>query len=163
MKTSLWVMLFAGGLVVAPGDAANFGRPADSTLATMTVQDSSLAPHEQIVFLYYKDLEPVDAFFGKILGLKKTMDLDWVKIFQTVAGSSIGCVKEGRGSLKTSVDKPVLVSWVVDDVEAWQRRLTASGVKITKPVHASAEPPMKSLLFEDPTGYTFELVQWLKR
>jgi predicted enzyme related to lactoylglutathione lyase len=162
MKASLCVMLFAGALVVAPSDALNLSRTG-STLATMTAQESPLVPHEQIVFLYYKDLEAVDAFFGRILGFKKTMDLDWVKIFQTVAGSSIGCVKEGRGSLKTSVDKPVMVSWVVDDVEAWQRRLTASGVKIAKPVHVSAEPPMKSLLFEDSAGYTFELVEWLKR
>ena len=125
-------------------------------------QDGRLAPNEQIVFLYYKDLGVADAFFGNTLGLKKTTDLDWVKIFQTVPASSIGCVKEGRGSLKTSADKPVMVSWVVNDVQAWHRRLAAKNVKIVQPVHESKEPPMKSFLFQDPTGYTFELVQWLK-
>jgi predicted enzyme related to lactoylglutathione lyase len=125
-------------------------------------QEGPLTPSEQIVFLYYKDLAVADAFFGSTLGLQKTIDLEWVKIFRTVAGSSIGCVKEGHGSLKTALEKPVMVSWVVDDVEAWHRRLEASQVKIVKPLGTSTEPPMKSFLFEDPTGYTFELVQWLK-
>jgi lactoylglutathione lyase len=125
-------------------------------------QEGPLAPSEQIVFLYYKDLAVADAFFGRTLGLQKTMDLEWVMIFRTVAGSSIGCVKEGRGSLKTATDKPVMVSWVVVDIESWHRRLAAKNVKIVKPLQTSTEPPMKSFLFEDPTGYTFELVEWLK-
>jgi predicted enzyme related to lactoylglutathione lyase len=131
-------------------------------LAVEAGQAGPLAPSEQIVFLYYQDLAIADTFFGKTLGLEKTMDLEWVKIFRTVAGSSIGCVKEGRGSLKTATDKPVMVSWVVADIEGWHRRLTASDVRIVKPLQTSLEPPMKSFLFEDPTGYTFELVEWLK-
>jgi lactoylglutathione lyase len=125
-------------------------------------QEGPLTPSEQIVFLYYKDLAVADAFFGTTLGLQKTMDLEWVKIFRTSAGASIGCVQEGRGSLRTAADKPVMVSWVVRDVDAWHRRLTASRVKIVKTLGTSTEPPMKSFLFEDPTGYTFELVEWLK-
>jgi predicted enzyme related to lactoylglutathione lyase len=127
-----------------------------------TVQGGRLAPSEQIVFLYYKDLGSAEAFFATTLGFKKATDLDWVKIFQTVPGSSIGCVKEGRASLKTSADKPVMVSWVVDDVQAWHRRLASKNVKIVQAVHESKEPPMKSFLFQDPTGYTFELVEWMK-
>jgi len=50
----------------------------------------------------------------------------------------------------------------VDDVARWHERLTKLGVKIVKPLHDSTDPPMKSFLFEDPTGYTFELIQWLK-
>jgi catechol 2,3-dioxygenase-like lactoylglutathione lyase family enzyme len=117
---------------------------------------------EQLVFLYYKDLAVADVFFNETLGLKKTTDMDWVKIFQTVPGSSIGCVKEGRGSLRASANKPVMVSWVVSDVEEWYRRLSAKRVKIVKPLHASDEPPMKSFLFEDPTGYTFEIIEWIR-
>jgi predicted enzyme related to lactoylglutathione lyase len=125
--------------------------------------EDSLVVNEQIVFLYYKNLEVADRFFEKTLGLRKTTDQDWVKIFQTVSGSSIGAVQEGRGSLRTAVDKPLMISWVVDDVESWHDRLVARGVKIVKPIHPSTDPPMKSFLFEDPTGYTFELIQWLKR
>lgn len=134
-----------------------------SSMATASLSGQErLDVNEQIVFLYYQDLDVADAFFGGILGLKKTTDLEWVKIFQTVAGSSIGCVKEGRGSLKTAADKPVMVSWVVSDVESWHRTLAAKQVKILKPLQTSREPPMKSFLFQDPTGYTFELIEWIK-
>jgi predicted enzyme related to lactoylglutathione lyase len=124
--------------------------------------EQQLKVNEQIVFLYYKDLKVADTFFGTTLGLEKTTDMDWVKIFRTMAGSSIGCVQEGRGSLKTSVDKPVMVSWVVRDIESWHRTLAAKGVTIVKPLQTSSAPPMKSFLFQDPTGYTFELIEWLK-
>jgi predicted enzyme related to lactoylglutathione lyase len=133
-----------------------------SPLPPVEAGQAPLTPSEQIVFLYYTDLAIAETFFGKTLGLQKTMDLEWVKIFRTVAGSSIGCVKEGRGSLKTATDKPVMVSWVVTDIDGWHRRLAASNVRIVKPLQVSLEPPMKSFLFEDPTGYTFELVEWLK-
>ena len=121
-----------------------------------------LTMNEQIVFLYYKDLDVAEAFFGTTLGLEKTTDMGWVKIYRTVPGSSIGCVNEGRGALKTSADKPVMVSWVVNDVESWHHALAAKGVKIVKPLQTSSAPPMKSFLFQDPTGYTFELIEWIK-
>lgn len=117
---------------------------------------------EQIVFLYYPDLAVAEAFFGKALGLEKTMDKDWVKIYRTVQGSSIGAVKAGRGYHKPAADKPVMVSWAVDDVDAWHRRLTAAGVTVLKPPQASTDPPAKTLLVADPTGYTFEFLQWLR-
>jgi predicted enzyme related to lactoylglutathione lyase len=162
MQLTLLAILCVGEMLFPGATKGQPFRRAASSAAMLATQESPLVAREQIVFLYYKDLEFADTFFGMALGLKKTKDLDWVKIFQTVPGSSIGCVKEGRGSLKTSADKPVMVSWVVDDVEVWHRRLTANHVKIVKPIHVSNEPPMKSLLFEDPTGYTFELVQWVK-
>jgi predicted enzyme related to lactoylglutathione lyase len=117
---------------------------------------------EQIVFLYYSDLAVAEAFFGKALGLEKTMDKDWVKIYRTVSGSSIGAVKEGRGYHKPAASKPVMVSWAVDDVDAWYRQVTAAGIKVLKPPQTSADPPARTLLVEDPTGYTFEFLQWLR-
>jgi predicted enzyme related to lactoylglutathione lyase len=157
MRIPIILMAVVGVTAVASAVGAD-RNPAG---ASGSAQDGRLVPSEQIVFLYYKDLGAVEAFFGTTLGLKKTTDLEWVKIFQTVPGSSIGCVKEGRGSLKTAAAKPVMVSWVVDDVEAWHQRLAAKNVKIIQPVHESKEPPMKSFLFQDPTGYTFELMQWM--
>src|SRR5829696_2777732 len=69
---------------------------------------------EQIVFLYYTDLAAAEQFFGTALGLSKTMDQDWVKIYRTAGGSAVGVVKEGHGFHKPSPSKPVMISWVVD-------------------------------------------------
>ena len=117
---------------------------------------------EQIVFLYYTDLAAAEDFFGKGLGLEKTMDKDWVKIYRTAGGSSVGAVKEGRGFHKPSPSKPVMISWAVDDLDHWYRKVTAAGIKILKPPQTSADPPARTFLVEDPTGYTFEFLQWLR-
>jgi predicted enzyme related to lactoylglutathione lyase len=117
---------------------------------------------EQIVFLYYSDLGVAEEFFGKALGLEKTMDKEWVKIYRTIGGSSIGAVKEGRGFHKTSPSKPVMITWAVDDLEPWYERVVKSGVKVLKPPQVATDPPAKSFLVADPTGYTFEFLQWVR-
>jgi len=115
------------------------------------------------VFLYYTDLTAAEAFFGKALGLSKTMDQDWVKIYRTAGGSSVGAVKEGHGFHKPSPSKPVMISWVVDDIDPWYRRATAAGIKVLKPPQDSADSGVRSFLVADSTGYTFEFMQWLRR
>jgi lactoylglutathione lyase len=140
-----------GLLLLAVPARARAGGPADPPF------------NEQIVFLYYQDIAVADRFFGEAVGLKKTMDQDWVKIYQTGPGSSVGAVKEGRGFLKAAPAKPVMVSWVVDDADTWYRDLKAKNVKILREPRANADSGVKSFVFEDPTGYTFEIMQWLKR
>jgi predicted enzyme related to lactoylglutathione lyase len=117
---------------------------------------------EQIVFLYYSDLRVAEEFFGKALGLEKTMDKEWVKIYRTVGGSSIGAVKEGRGFHKPSPSKPVMISWAVDDLGPWYERVVKAGIKVLKEPQVSTDPPAKTFLVADPTGYTFEFLQWVR-
>lgn len=118
---------------------------------------------EQIVFLYYKDLDAAETFFGQTLGFSKTMDADWVKIYRTASGSFIGAVKEGRGYHKTSPSKPVMITWSVSDVDAWYGRLAAAGVKVLREPRTSADPPARTFLVADSTGYTFEFLQWTRK
>jgi len=152
-----WFLLAAVGIVLGLG-------LADLVVVTNARTSESERPIKgQIVFLYYQDVAIADRFFGETLGLKKTMDRDWVKIFQTASGSSVGAVKEGRGFLKSAPAKPVMVSWVVDDVDIWYRDLKAKNVKILTEPRANPVSGVKGFIFEDPTGYTFEIMQWLKR
>jgi len=125
---------------------------------------STAAPalSEQIVFLYYSDLRVAEDFFGKVLGLEKTMDKEWVKIYRTLGGSSIGAVKEGRGFHKTSPSKPVMITWAVDNIQPWYERVVKSGVKVLKAPQVATDPPAKSFLVADPTGYTFEFLEWVR-
>jgi predicted enzyme related to lactoylglutathione lyase len=125
---------------------------------------SAAAPalSEQIVFLYYSDLRVAEDFFGKVLGLEKTMDKEWVKIYRTIGGSSIGAVKEGRGFHKTSPSKPVMITWAVDNIQPWYERVVKSGVKVLKAPQVATDPPAKSFLVADPTGYTFEFLEWVR-
>ena len=64
--------------------------------------------------------------------------------------------------MKPAEHKSVMLSFFVDDVEDWYRRLKDKGLDLSPP----EEPDylkMKVLIFKDPEGYTLELLQWLKK
>lgn len=125
-------------------------------------QDKMPGIDSQITFLYYKDLNNAEEFYGKVLGLKKTFDQGWVKIFQISTTSYVGLVDETRGSHQSSENKPVMLSIVTSDVESWYEVLTAKGIKIITELSDSYSVPVKAFLVEDPEGYTVEFFQWIK-
>ncbi len=116
----------------------------------------------QVTFLNFKDLNKAEEYYGKTLGLKKTFDQGWVRIFQISTTSYVGLVDETRGSHKSSENKPVMLSIVTSDVESWYEVLTAKGIKIISELSDSGSIPVKAFLIEDPEGYTVEFFQWIK-
>lgn len=117
----------------------------------------------QVVFLYYADLDAAAAFYGDTLGLEKTFDEGWVKIYATSETSFVGLVDEQRGSHRASEDKPVMLSLVTADVDAWHERLRERGVRILSEPADSTSVPVRAFLVEDPGGYTVEFFQWLEQ
>lgn len=119
-----------------------------------------------ITFFYYEDLEPLVPFYESLLGLEKTMDEDWVKIYRVTATSSVGLVKQGHGFHDVSADKPAMLSMITGDVDAWYKRLVAADVRVLKelpPPGSSTGPdraPVRGFLVEDPGGYTIEFFSW---
>ncbi len=118
----------------------------------------------QVTFLYYDDLAKADRFYGEVLGLEKTFDLDWVKIYELSPTSSVGLVNATGGAHKPSADKPVMVSLVVDekDVDAWWRYLKSQGVDVGDAPGIGGGGNIKAFGFEDPEGYTLEVFAWLE-
>lgn len=122
---------------------------------------------ETITFLYYEDLVPATEFYGEVLQLQKTMDEDWVKIYRISTTSSVGIVLEGSGFHSVSKDKPVMLSIVTSDVDAWYERMKSYGVVVVSPLPATAEAeepggaPVRGFIVEDPGGYTIEFFTWL--
>lgn len=114
----------------------------------------------QITFLYYKDVAAVAPFYERTLGLKKTFDEGWVKIYQISSTSYVGLVDETRGYHRVAEKKPVMLSIVTRDVDAWFRYLKAAGVKILSDLKESTKSPTRGFLVEDPGGYTVEFFQW---
>ena len=117
----------------------------------------------QVVFLYYADLEEANHFYESIMGFQKTFSLSWVKIYRTSEDSSIGIVDEKRGFLRTSEEKPVMLSWVTDNVEGWFQYLEEKGVTMMSPLGENQEAGIRSFVFSDPGGYALEFFQWLDR
>jgi catechol 2,3-dioxygenase-like lactoylglutathione lyase family enzyme len=121
---------------------------------------------ETITFFYYEDLAAQVPFYEGLLGLEKTMDEDWVKIYRITATSSVGLVQQGRGFHEVSADKPAMLSIVTDDVDAWYERLAVANVRVRSELAAPGsdkEPgsaPVRSFIVEDPGGYTIEFFTW---
>lgn len=127
-------------------------------------QDDALPTIDsQVVFLYYSDVNEASAFYESTLGLEKTFDEGWVKIYRTSATSFVGLVDESRGSHRVSESKPVMLSIVTSEVDAWYEHLRNAGVKILSELADSESVPVRAFLVEDPGGYTVEFFAWRDR
>ena len=116
----------------------------------------------QVVFFYYPDLKEAETFYTSIMGFHETFGLDWVKIYRTNEGASIGIVDEKKGFLREAKEKPVMLSWVTDDVDGWHRYLKNQGVEIKTEPKDTAETGIRSFIFSDPGGYTLEFFSWIR-
>jgi len=91
------------------------------------------------------------------------MDRDWVKIYRVGSGGHIGLVDGKRGYLRPSKDKPVMLSIMVQDINAWHRKLTEKGVKTNHPPREADGIHMRGFLTWDPSGYVIELLEFLTK
>jgi|YelNatPaOPRAMG01_1025707.scaffolds.fasta_scaffold05523_2 catechol 2,3-dioxygenase-like lactoylglutathione lyase family enzyme len=116
-----------------------------------------------ITFFYVRDLEEETSFYRDILGLKLVLDQGWIKYFALDDHAQLGLVDASRGSIKASEDKPVLLSLVVDDPDAYYQRLIASHYKKHVPEPVTREDiGIRAFIFEDPEGYKIEFQKFLK-
>lgn len=119
----------------------------------------------QVTFLYFEDVDGAETFYGSVLGLKKTFDQGWVKIFQVSPSASVGLVNATRGVHRPSPTKPVMVSMVVDEteVDAWWSYLKSRGVDMgDEGPKVHAEVGIRAFAFEDPEGHTLEVFAWIQ-
>lgn len=118
---------------------------------------------EHIVMLYYRNIDAAREFYGKVLGLKSTMENDWVTLFQVTPRSAIGTIKEGGagGFHKVQENNAVMVSIATRDIAGWYQHLKQwENIEFVKELYQSSTLPMQAFLIRDPGGYTVEFFQW---
>ena len=111
-----------------------------------------------ITFTYYNDIDKAEEFYGETLGFEEVMNRDWVKIFRVGNDSHIGLVNAEKGLLKPQAEKPVMLSVVVEDVDAWHKLLEEKGVKTNHSPQKSGDVDMRGFLTWDPEGYAVEFL-----
>jgi uncharacterized glyoxalase superfamily protein PhnB len=95
------------------------------------------------------------------MGFELTVDQCWAKIYKVTGNAHIGLVDEKRGYHKASPTKPVMLTLLVSDVDAWYRGLTAKGIKtLTEPCDVQ-ELKIRMFLLQDPEGYVIEIQKFL--
>ena len=113
-------------------------------------------------FIYHKDMEKADWFYRELLGLEAEPESDWVMYYHVIPGVIIGVVQDGRGYLRATEDKPVILCLgVPDDGDIWEvyNRLRDAGVKMHTSKVELREIEGRVFFCEDPEGYTVEIVQ----
>ena len=116
-----------------------------------------------ITFFYYRDIDRAERFYADTLGFPKVIDVGFARVFKATDNIHIGIVDSSKGYLKTAENKPVMLSWFTDDIEAWHRKLIKAGVEIELGPKEADYLHMKTMLFKDPEGYTLEILQWLTK
>ena len=151
-----------------PMDTGQTDRAGATTGAdTATGEKPSTAPETrisgQVTFMYYRDLAAPRKFYGQTLGLVPYLENDWVTLFHTASGATIGLVKVPNSRTSAAEKRSVvMVSLVTDDAAAWYRKLKRDGsVRIVKPLYDHPGVPIRAFEIEDPAGYPIEFFQWL--
>jgi lactoylglutathione lyase len=110
-----------------------------------------------ITFFYYDDLAKAAEFYEKVMGFQLVQDQRWAKIYRINDSSYVGCVDGSVGYHKPSDDKPVMLTVVVDDPDAWYTHLREHGVETLNEPHDDEELNLRIFLLEDPEGYVIEI------
>jgi hypothetical protein len=118
----------------------------------------------QVTFFYYKDLAEPRRFYGELLGVKPYYEKEWVSLFRTASGATVGLVKTGADSAGSNKRAAVMLSIVTEDASAWYSRLRRnSRFHILKGPYDHPQVPIRAIEMEDPGGYPVEIFQWLQK
>ncbi len=148
LSTTLLALALATAPLAAQ-PAAPTGRPA------------ALGVQANIVFLYYKDVPRAQRFYEEILGLRLAVDQGFAKIYQVSPTSFVGLVDEAQGLHRVSDAKPVTLSFVTREIDAWYDWLVSKGVKVRGPVRDATRHPTRGFVAYDPEGYFLEFERFL--
>ena len=121
----------------------------------------SIEVEGMITFLYYKDLKKAVEFYEDTMGFKLATDQGWAKIYKVAEKAHIGLVDEMRGYHKSSPTKPVMITLLVPDVDAWHSYLKGKNVEVLSEPHDVKELRIRCFLLKDPEGYVIEVQEFL--
>ena len=116
-----------------------------------------------ITFFYYDDLAKADNFYSEIMGFETVVDVEFAKVYKISEGAHVGIVDGNVGSMKPTKDKPVMLSVLVEDADAWHKYLTEKGVDVMGPPRKPEYLEMKVFLLKDTEGYILEILEWIKK
>lgn len=116
----------------------------------------SLGLQANITFLYYHDVPRAQRFYEDILGLPLTVDQGYAKIYRVSATSYVGLVDQAQGLHRSAPQKPVTLSFVTADVDAWYAYLRGRGVEMVHALADGTRQPTRGFVAKDPEGYYLE-------
>jgi len=114
-----------------------------------------------ITFFYYNDLKAAIEFYENTLGLELIDDQNWAKIYRIHGNAYLGLVEGQRGFHRAQESNAVLLTLVVQDVEAWHAKLVDRGVRILREIETHEDIQVRCFFAQDPGGYAIEIQTFL--
>jgi catechol 2,3-dioxygenase-like lactoylglutathione lyase family enzyme len=125
------------------------------------MNEKNLKVNSAITFFYYKDTEKANQFYQDVMGFELAVDQGWSKIYRIVDNAFMGVVDESKGAHRANEIKPVELTLVVDDPDAWHTYLLNKGIKpISEPRNVESMN-LRMFLLHDPEGYLIEIQKFL--
>ena len=118
-------------------------------------------PRAAITFLYYDDLAAACDFYAGVLGLPLIVDQGFCRMYRIAAGAFVGLVDAEQGTHKPAQDKPVILSFVTDDLDALYAQMQENGTPIFRPLKTHEGIGVRGFMALDPGGYTLEFESFL--
>ena len=114
-----------------------------------------------ITFFYHKDIEPAVRFYGEIMGFQLVSDQGWAKILRIAGNSYMGVVAGEKGFHRLQEKNAVLLTVVVDNVQAWHERLRETEAILLTELQDKPDIQVRCFFLQDPAGYAIEIQQFL--
>jgi catechol 2,3-dioxygenase-like lactoylglutathione lyase family enzyme len=109
-----------------------------------------------VLWLYYRDISTMEAFWEELLGVDLLVDQGWAKVYQGSRTGFIGLVDGERGLHSASDEKSVTVSFFTSDVAAWRERTDRQGLEARTPELGTESGRVTTWVAYDPEGYFLE-------
>ncbi len=122
-----------------------------------TTRPENLGVQGTVLWLYYRDLQTIEAFYSRVFGRGIIVDQGWAKVFPVSASGFVGFVDGERGLHSATDDKAVTVSFFTEGVEEWFEAAKALPDFPLRTTELSAEGDfVTTFVGYDPEGYYLE-------
>jgi catechol 2,3-dioxygenase-like lactoylglutathione lyase family enzyme len=116
---------------------------------------------ELITFFYYEDVDRAACFYQEIMGFELAIDQGFAKIFRVAQNAYLGVVDEKKGAQRAHPQKPVELTVIVSDPDAWYAYLLARGMQPLSAPRTLEALNLRMFLLHDPEGYLIEIQKFL--
>jgi predicted enzyme related to lactoylglutathione lyase len=126
------------------------------------MEPKPIAAQSQITFFYYRDLEAAVHFYHQTMRFELIEDQKWAKIYRVAGTAFLGIVAGDKGFRRPQDYNAVLLTVLVNDVDAWYSYLKDQGIKFLTEIRDKPDIQVRCFFIEDPGGYAIELQQFLR-
>jgi catechol 2,3-dioxygenase-like lactoylglutathione lyase family enzyme len=105
------------------GAQALYPDGRETAPGVVTTRPRTLGVQATVLWLYYDDLDRIEAFYRDALGVDILVDQGWAKVYPASPTGFLGFVDGARGLHSATREKAVTVSFFTTGLEGWWRRM----------------------------------------